>query len=100
MVLLRALAAVSMVAFVSLSAAGCSSGLSKEEADVRCDQDKAALSANYNDDVYKQCEACYMECGDNCVRQATSPITYQCVESAGSGGASTSSTTGSTTASQ
>ena len=33
MFLFRAWAAVSMVAFVSLAAAGCSSGLSKEDAD-------------------------------------------------------------------
>ncbi len=76
MVVLRALAAVSAVVFLSAMAAGCGTGLSKEDADVRCDQEKAALGIS--DDVYKSCEECFMKCGDECVRKATSPISYEC----------------------
>jgi Na+-translocating ferredoxin:NAD+ oxidoreductase RNF subunit RnfB len=76
MFVLRALAAVSMVAFLSATAVGCGSGLSKEDADIRCDQEKAALG--FSDAVYKSCEDCFMKCGDECVRMATSPISYEC----------------------
>lgn len=92
MLLFRSLAVVSMMVLVSVAAAGCGAGLSKEDADARCDQDKASLSHMYSDEAYAQCEACYMECGDSCVRTTTtSVIGYACEDSAGSGGASTTS---------
>lgn len=95
MVLFRALAAVSLVAFASVAAVGCSSGLSTEDAKVRCDQDKQALSAQFNDSVYAQCQACYEECGDDCVRTASSPVSYACVDgsTSGTGGTATTTTT-------
>lgn len=88
MVVLRAWAAVSAVAFFAAMAAGCGSGLSKEEADIRCDQDKAALG--FSETVYTQCEECYMQCGDECVRNSSTPISYACSDGAPS---STSTTT-------
>lgn len=90
MVLLRALAAVSAVAFLSVTAVGCGSGLSKEDADIRCDQEKAALG--FSDAVYAQCEDCYEKCGDSCVRHATSPITYACDDGSSTADTSTSTT--------
>ncbi|MFT3767211.1 MAG: hypothetical protein QM820_17070 [Minicystis sp.] len=92
MVLLRALAAVSAVAFMSAMAAGCGAGLSKEDADIRCDQDKASLG--FTDTVYAQCEACYMECGDDCIRYATTPISYGCGDSSSTSSSSSSSSSG------
>lgn len=89
MVVLRALAAVSMVAFLSAMAVGCGSGLSKEEADIRCDQDKTALG--FSDAVYAECEDCYMKCGDTCIRKATNPISYECADDAPSTTSTTSS---------
>lgn len=91
MVVLRALAAVSAVAFLSAMAAGCGSGLSKEDADVRCDQEKAALG--FSDAVYQNCEDCFMKCGDECVRNATSPISYACSDDSSSDTTSTDTTT-------
>lgn len=92
MVVLRALAAATAAAFLSAAAFGCSSGLSKEDADIRCDQDKVALGAVMTDEAYAQCESCYMECGDSCVRHSTTPISYSCEEASGSGGSSTTTT--------
>ena len=76
MVLFRALAAVSAVAILSVTAFGCSAGLSKEEADIRCDQDKASL--NFDDKVYASCEECRMKCGDDCKLNSSTPISYSC----------------------
>src|SRR4051812_24732044 len=94
-VLARGLAALSAAAFLSVIAVGCGAGLSKVDADARCDQEKAGLQAFFDDKVYASCEGCYMQCGDDCVRHATSPITYVC-PSGGAGGSSTtaSSSTG------
>jgi hypothetical protein len=76
-------------------AAGCG-GLSKEDADVRCDQDKQALSALFDDSVYQACEKCFMDCGDSCVRLSTTPLTYTCdpPASTGTGGTGGTKATG------
>lgn len=87
--IVRALAAVSAVMFLSAAVFGCSSGLSKEDADVRCDQDKASLGSLFGTKTYEECEACYMECGDSCKREDSSPITYACADDSGSGGSAT-----------
>lgn len=92
MVLLRALAAVSAMTFLS-AMAGCSSGLSKEDADTRCDQEKASLGAFFDDKVYANCEACFEQCGDTCVRHATSPISYSCDDGSSTTSTSTSTST-------
>ena len=85
---------LSAAAFLSVLAVGCGAGLSKADADLRCDQEKMALSSFFNDQVYAACETCYETCGDGCVRTATSPITYACPGS-GAGGSSGASTTAS-----
>jgi hypothetical protein len=95
MVLLRALAAVSAVAWISAVAVGCGGGLSKEDADVRCDQEKAALTACFDDKVYAACEACFEKCGDSCIRGGTCPSTYACPGDTGTGGTATQGTGGS-----
>lgn len=87
MVLFRALAAMSAAAICMATAWGCGSGLSKDDADLRCDQEKAALA--FSDEVYAQCESCFMDCGDECVRNATSPISYTCGDSSTSTDTST-----------
>jgi hypothetical protein len=95
-VMRRGLAALAAAAF--LSVIGCSAGLSKADADVRCDQEQAGLADFFNDKVYASCELCYETCGDNCVRNATSPISYVCPGDitglvTGTGGSSSTSTT-------
>jgi len=88
------LAAVAAAAFLSVIAGGCGAGLSKADADLRCDQENTSLSSFFNDKVYASCESCYMACGDTCVRKATSPISYSCLGiDVGVGGSSGTSTT-------
>jgi len=87
-VMRRGMAAVAAAAF--LAVVGCSAGLSKADADARCDQEKAGLADFFNDKVYAACESCYETCGDSCVRNATSPISYVCPGD-GTGGSSTTS---------
>jgi Na+-translocating ferredoxin:NAD+ oxidoreductase RNF subunit RnfB len=90
--LARGVAALAAATF--LSVIGCSAGLSKADADARCDQEKAGLADFFNDKVYAACESCYEACGDNCVRNATSPISYVCPgDITGTGGSSSTSTT-------
>lgn len=91
----RGLAVLSAAASLSVLAVGCGAGLSKADADLRCDQEKVALSSFFDDKVYASCEACYEACGDNCVRKATSPISYSCygIDLGGFGGSSGASTT-------
>ncbi len=74
---MRGLAAVAAVAFVAVLSAGCG-GLGKDDADLRCNQEKAAKAACFDDTVYAACEDCYMRCGDQCIPQATCPETYLC----------------------
>ena len=101
MVLMRGLAAMSAAVVLSVLAFGCSSGLSQTDADARCDSEKAVLADFFNDAVYASCEACYEKCVDDCVRHATSPISYVCPDdgSGGAGGTSTTTTTSTTTGS-
>ncbi|APR85328.1 Hypothetical protein A7982_10677 [Minicystis rosea] len=80
---------MSAVAILSVTAAGCGAGLSKEDADVRCDQDKSALG--FDDKVYANCEECRMTCGDDCVLKATTPISYACPDDSASTTSSSSS---------
>jgi len=95
MVLLRALAAVSAVAWISAMAVGCGGGLSKADADGRCDEQKLALSACFNDNVYASCESCFEKCGDSCILQGTCPAAYACPGDTGAGGAAASSSSSS-----
>jgi hypothetical protein len=77
MVFMRGLAALSAVALISALAAGCG-GLSKDDADVRCNQEQMAKGSCFDDTVYAACEDCYMRCGNDCVPQGTCPSTYLC----------------------
>lgn len=93
MILLRAMAAVAALGFMSVVAAGCGSGLSLEDATIRCDADKIALGAFFNDAVSKNCTSCFQECGDECVRKSTSPISYACADTSATSTTSTGTTT-------
>ena len=59
---------------------GCGSGLSTEDATLRCDQERDSKNACVDDTAYKACMGCYEECGDECVAHATCPETYSCPE--------------------
>jgi hypothetical protein len=75
--LMRGLAALAAVGFVAALSAGCG-GLSKSDADLRCNQEKASKSACFDDTAYAACEDCYERCGDDCIPQSTCPATYLC----------------------
>ena len=59
MVLVRSWVGVSAVVLLSALGLGCGAGLSKEDADTRCDQEKASLGAFFDDKVYASCETCF-----------------------------------------
>lgn len=84
-------AAAVLLVITSMAALGCGSGLSLEEATVRCDQEKTAKKEFVTFAAYNQCLACYQECGDTCVAAATAPATYKCPDED-----ATSTTAGST----
>jgi hypothetical protein len=89
-VVMRALAAVTAVLALSATAIGCGSGVSQDEAETRCKQDQTALGFFFDDKVMAQCVACQQDCGNDCTRHSTSPITYSCSSgdtSTGTGGA-------------
>jgi hypothetical protein len=72
---------VGIAAFLMITAAaalGCGSGLSVEDATIRCDQEKAAKAQFVTSAAYAQCIACYQECGDDCLIAATAPSSYSC----------------------
>jgi hypothetical protein len=60
------------------AALGCGSGLSEEDAQLRCDQERESKGAFVTDEAYDQCLACFEECGDACEPQATVPASYEC----------------------
>ena len=99
MVFLRGWAALAAAAIVWTAAAGCSPGLSKSDADVRCNADQSALSACYSAAVFTQCESCFEQCGDSCDRLGTCPISYTCNAGAGGKGGSGSGSGGATSSS-
>lgn len=59
---------------------GCGSGLSTEDATLRCDQEKVGKSACVTQAAYDACIQCYEECGDECTAAAACPETYSCPE--------------------
>lgn len=72
---------VGIAAFLMITAAaalGCGSGLSLEDATIRCDQEKAAKPQFVTFAAYNQCLTCYQECGNDCVVAATAPSSYTC----------------------
>ncbi len=74
----RTIGAAAVLMITSMAAFGCSSGLSVEDATVRCDQEKTAKGSLFGTETYNECLACYEKCGDDCSSVASSPPTYSC----------------------
>ncbi|MEO5726629.1 MAG: hypothetical protein ABI134_08290 [Byssovorax sp.] len=72
---------VGIAAFLMITAAaalGCGSGLSLEDATIRCDQEKVSKGSLFAKGTYDECLQCYETCGDECAPVASSPPTYGC----------------------
>lgn len=64
---------------IAAAAIGCGSGVSEDDAKLRCDQEKTNnASACIDDAAYAQCMSCEQECGDHCVRMETCPTQFTC----------------------
>jgi hypothetical protein len=87
----RSFGAAVLLVITSVAVFGCSSGLSLEDATIRCDQEKASKKEFVTFAAYNECLACYQLCGDTCIAVATAPATYVCPDDS-----TTSTTTGST----
>jgi hypothetical protein len=74
----RFVGAAAVLVITSMAVFGCSSGLSVEDATVRCDQEKTAKGSLFGTGTYQECLSCYESCGDDCASVATSPPTYKC----------------------
>jgi hypothetical protein len=89
MVLKRVFAALVAVVVIAAAASGCT-GLSKSDADVRCNQEQLSKTACFDGpmgQVFAACESCYERCGNDCTPQETCPETYHCPgDSPGDGG--------------
>jgi hypothetical protein len=77
MVLRRGLAALAATALVVAAADGCS-GLSKGDADIRCNEEQQSKNLCFDTSVYADCESCFEMCGDDCVPQNMCPEVYLC----------------------
>ena len=75
---LRGLAALSIAALAVALSPGCGAGLSTDDAKMRCDQEQVAKAQCFDAKVFASCQACFEECGDNCVPSGTCPSTYSC----------------------
>ena len=78
--MVRTVGAAAVLVITSLAALGCGSGLSLEDATIRCDQEKTAKGSLFGPQTYNQCLKCYETCGDECSSVASSPPTYQCAD--------------------
>ena len=71
-----------LVGFMALGTAamalGCGSGVSKEDAELRCGQTRSSVSACVTDTAYQQCVSCQEECGDHCVPNESCPLQFSC----------------------
>ena len=56
----------------------CGSGLDPEEAQATCDREREADSVCVNDAAYQSCLTCYEDCGVDCLRGESCPLTYSC----------------------
>ena len=65
---------------LSLAAAPACGGLSTEESEQRCDQQREANAACVTDAAYAECVSCYEECGDDCTPLGQCPQTFTCDE--------------------
>lgn len=71
-----------LVGFMALGvtaiALGCGSGVSKEDAELRCGQLRTSIAACMNDAAYQQCVSCNEECGDRCNQLDSCPAQFAC----------------------
>lgn len=73
---------LAVVAVVPWSA-GCSGGLSSEDARANCEEIRAARNGSscMSDAAFDQCLLCYEDCGDACgVADTACPLTFNCPE--------------------
>ena len=78
----RSVGAAAILVITSMAALGCGSGLSADDAAIRCDQEKASKGKLFGTTTYRECLDCYETCGDTCTAISTSPPTYQCTDPA------------------
>jgi hypothetical protein len=64
---------------LALALAGCGDHYSTQAATARCNQERRT-KATVDDDSFKECVACYEDCGADCKPQAQAPETYLCPE--------------------
>ncbi|MFO0548062.1 MAG: hypothetical protein U0271_06725 [Polyangiaceae bacterium] len=71
------LAASAMLAFVVV---GCTSGLSTDDAEARCDQERDARDNGgcFEDTTYDECVAAYEDCGEDVNITESCPVQYVC----------------------
>ena len=74
----RSIGAAAVLVITSMAALGCGSGLSLEDATIRCDQEKVSKGSLFGPQTFNECLACYESCGDECSPLASSPPTYSC----------------------
>jgi len=56
---------------------GCGDHYSTQEANSRCQQERRTKNT-LNDDSFKECVACFEDCGAECKALALSPEQYRC----------------------
>lgn len=84
----RSIGAAAILVITSMAALGCGSGVSTEEATIRCDQEKASKGMLFGKTTYQECLACFELCGNDCSPIASSPPTYTCPAEDGTSAAS------------
>ena len=92
--MVRTVGFAALLMITAAAAFGCGSGLSVEDATLRCDQEKAAKPQFVTFESYNQCLTCYEQCGDDCVIGATAPSTYTCPDDSSSSSTTSSTSTG------
>ena len=70
--------ALALLSTLAAAALGCGSGMSTEDATLRCKQERAAKNACVTDEAFNQCVKCLEECGDTCATLETCPVQYSC----------------------
>lgn len=88
----RSVGAAAILVITSMAVFGCGSGLSAEDAAIRCDQEKTSKGMLFGPTTYAECLSCYEECGDSCAPISTSPPTYKCADSDSTSTTASSST--------
>lgn len=67
----------SVLVLASALVSACGSGFTTQQAIAQCDAEKD-VRQGLNDDIYKQCVACYEACGNDCAVTSTLPPSYAC----------------------